>query len=355
MSFEVFREPLYRRYYAPVFSGAFCYAIVFSISLILVPLFIAYNTSVFWTKELTVYEQPRVLYKYFAIVQMYGLDSSSDGDVPLYLYYSTSQAVSSLYSENLRVPIVHTIVQDDNRDGLPDRFEFSVAMPLSPQESVKRVVILLYFDVTFSMKAKINFDAISFLDHDSSLPIANLHADGDLLLRQTIPLSSKGGYYKPYVDSLVPSTIGGTSAADVSVESILRSSSCRNGLTFPFPSFSLYLLIVSMTLTSVSMILRPTYIYAMPQSEPVLSSADLSILSPRKDLPRIVNASLSVRVPEQPLRYVPTASVILTNAWVIYCSFFIFFAFVLYRTSSFLFRHQILTAYHAPDIVVKQD
>lgn len=148
----------------------------------------------FWTRELTVYEQPRVLYKYFAIVQMYGQDSNSDGDVPLYLYYSTSQAVNSLYSRNLRIPIVHTIVQDDNRDGLPDRFEFSVAMPLSPQESVKRVVILLYYDVTFSKKAKINFDAISFLDHESSLPLAGLHADGDLLLRQTIPLSSKGGW-----------------------------------------------------------------------------------------------------------------------------------------------------------------
>ena len=125
---------------------------------------------------------------------MYGQDSNSDGDVPLYLYYSTSQAVNSLYSRNLRIPIVHTIVQDDNREGRPERFEFSVAMPLSPQESVKRVVILLYYDVTFSKKAKINFDAISFLDHESSLPLAGLHADGDLLLRQTIPLSSKGGW-----------------------------------------------------------------------------------------------------------------------------------------------------------------
>ena len=109
------------------------------------------------------------------------------------------------------------------------------------------------------------------------------------------------------MDSLVPSAVRGSSAADVSVENILRSSSCRNGLTFPFLSLSLYLLIVSMTLAScssasVSMILRPTYIYALPQSAPVLSSADLNVLSPRKDLPRIVNASISVRVPEQPLR-----------------------------------------------------
>jgi hypothetical protein len=120
-------------------------------------------------------------------------NSNSDGDMPLFLYYSTSKAINSLYSSNLRVPIVHTIVQDDNRDGRPERIEFSVAMPLSPQESVMRVVILLYFDVTFNLKAKINFDAISFLDHDSSLPLSGLRADGDLLLRQTIPLSSKGG------------------------------------------------------------------------------------------------------------------------------------------------------------------
>ena len=101
------------------------------------------------------------------------------------------------------------------------------------------------------------------------------------------------------MDSLVSSAERGLSAADVSVENILRSNSCRNGLKFLFSPLSVC---DNYIYDSVSMILRPTYIYALPQSAPVLSSAALNVLSPSKDSPRIVNASITVRVPEQPLR-----------------------------------------------------
>ena len=121
------------------------------------------------------------------------LNSTESGATPLHLYYCSSQNVNALYSSNVRIPIIRTIVQDDNHDGLVDRIEFGAEMPLSQQESIQRVVILLYYDITFSSKAKINFDAVSLLDFDSSLPLSTVISDGDLILRQATPLSSKGG------------------------------------------------------------------------------------------------------------------------------------------------------------------
>jgi len=72
MAFEVHREPLYRRYYANSVSGACCYAIIFGFILIFLPLIIAYNSSLFWIKENIIFEQPKIVYKYKALVALHG-------------------------------------------------------------------------------------------------------------------------------------------------------------------------------------------------------------------------------------------------------------------------------------------
>jgi hypothetical protein len=51
MSFEIHREPLYKKYRAPYYSAACLYAIVFGFLLIFVPFMIAYNSRDFWIKE----------------------------------------------------------------------------------------------------------------------------------------------------------------------------------------------------------------------------------------------------------------------------------------------------------------
>lgn len=107
-----------------------------------------------------------------------------------------------LYPSILRVPVLKSVVQDDNRDGLADRLELSIEMPLTTQESIHKVSVLLFFDVTFHSKAKVTFDSVAYFDHDSSLPIMSVEADGDLLLRQSAALSSKGGYSLNSIDSL---------------------------------------------------------------------------------------------------------------------------------------------------------
>lgn len=119
--------------------------------------------------------------------------SSEAGTNPLYLFHSNYKNFNQLYSESLRVPIITTYSQDDNRDGKLDRLEFGLEMPLTADESIHRVSAILYFDVTISKKAKYNFDAVAYFNYDSGAAVATIYADGDLVFRQTQPLSSKGG------------------------------------------------------------------------------------------------------------------------------------------------------------------
>ena len=87
-----------------------------------------YDYAAFWLKEAVVYEQPRVVYRYLAMFQLHGSTASGD-DVSL--FYSTSSAVNDLFSGNLRTPIVKSAELDDNADGMVDRIEIGLTMPLS--------------------------------------------------------------------------------------------------------------------------------------------------------------------------------------------------------------------------------
>lgn len=99
---------------------------------------------------------------------------------------------------------------------------------------------------------------------------------------------------KAFLLVMSPWKIFSASAAVETVWSLLSS-----------PSLCIYLYetVFWSVFVIVSMILSPTYTYALPQSAPVLSSVALNVLSPSKDVPRIVNASLTVRIPQQPVRW----------------------------------------------------
>lgn len=109
------------------------------------------------------------------------------------LYYSTSSTINQLNYANLRMPLFQSAEFDDNRDGLTDRLELSMQMPLATNESIYSFNSIVYFDVQFSSKAKYEFDAVSYTNFGSPSAIAKVNIDGDLLLRQTWPLIAKGG------------------------------------------------------------------------------------------------------------------------------------------------------------------
>jgi len=118
---------------------------------------------------------------------------SGNGDA-LNLFYSTSPTINQLNSESLRIPILKSVELDDNRDGLTDRIEVNVQMPISKQEKILGASGLFYFDVQISSKARYIFDSMAFVNYESAAAIRNLYVDGDLIMRQTWPFSAQGGY-----------------------------------------------------------------------------------------------------------------------------------------------------------------
>jgi hypothetical protein len=107
--------------------------------------------------------------------------------------YSTNQQINSLYPSNTRIPILRSSELDDNRDGIMDRLELSVLLPLLPGESILSFSSILYEDIQLRDRAKILIDGITYLNYESAVPMASLTMDGDLLLRQSQPFSAYGG------------------------------------------------------------------------------------------------------------------------------------------------------------------
>ena len=323
MTFEIFREPLYRRYYSSYTSASFCYALAFGAVMLLLPLLLAYNSGGFWFKEGMYYEQPKVDYRYQSVVEMYGRDS--DTGLPFSLYYSTTSNLNPLHGAAVRSPVIRSAAFDDNHDGLNDRLEFSLAMPLKPTEQVSGMSAMLLADVALQDRAKVAFDTALLVHYDSGAAINNVQLSGDLQLRQTWPLQVRGGMKLPYAESpLLPLVVpAGTSESRYSAASIADHASARN-------------------LTSIFAL---TYALAEHvQTGGVPLTHDLHYF----------NATISLRVPQQQVWYTPGVSEVLKWAWVQYVSLFVVVSFLVNRLSSFVFRHQLLHTYSTADILTEK-
>ena len=113
----------------------------------------------------------------------------------MHLFWSTSNAINSLYGKNLRAAAITSSEKDDNRDGLVDRLEIGLQLPLLHTESVTRMEALLFYEVRIQNKAKYKFDALTHVSYASSgSAMGHLEVDGNVIIKQRWPLRVKGGY-----------------------------------------------------------------------------------------------------------------------------------------------------------------
>jgi hypothetical protein len=83
---------------------------------------------------------------------------------------------------------------DDDRDGLVDRIEIGIQLPLLDSETITRLEALIFHEVRFENKAKVKFDALSHLHYTSGgVPMGQLQMDGNVIVKQFWPLRVKGG------------------------------------------------------------------------------------------------------------------------------------------------------------------
>lgn len=321
MAFELYREPLYRRYYATYTSAAFCYALAIGFLLVFLPLILAYNSEGFWYTQGTYFEQPMVNYRYQSVVELHGVDTSDSSAFSL--YYSTSSNLKAAHGASVRAPLLQSATFDHNRDGRADRIDIQLAMPLKPTEQISGMSALFLYDVKLQQRAKVQFDAAAHVSYDSGAGMSALRVDGDIELRQTWPLQVKGGLKEPY-GSLLPVTLPqGTSEADYSTAAILETMAARN--------------------------LSTTFAQTYAVAEHALAGG-----APVNHDVRYFNATVSLRVPEQQVWYTPGVSEVLKWAWVQYLSLFVVVAFLVNRLTSFVFRHQLLHAYSTADVVTEK-
>ena len=340
---EVHRQALTRRYYASLFSGTTLFCALESFLLLFLPLIIAFSSGAFWLTEVTLLSQPQVEYTYTTIVQIEGMNAPSNGSsgsspftviaTPSSLLQSIlgspSFSSSSLSSGGVKVrqAVVRSAQFDDLRDGVIDRIELSLLIPLLPSERVTSITALAFLNAKLVSEAlggvSYAFDALASTSYASSSSLKGLSLDGSFLLQQSSSssLRSKGGTHTPYASSpLLPASyVKGLPFGEVSLKKILSSYAARN----------------------LSMVFTPRLVLPFPSPlRPFLSPSSAE---------NAFNLSMIIRVPVQPMRYDPPVSQILKQAWIQYLAFFLVTAFLLSRLNTFLYSNQLLKSFAVSD------
>ncbi len=324
-NFEVHKEPLYKRYYAGRMSSTLVFSVLVGFWFLVLPLFIAYctwgtprNNSGYWSKERIRYQQPDVSYRYQAIVELNG--RSNDGNAPLSLYYSTSPTLN-LKNSNTRSAILQSGSFDDDFDGVTDRFEFSIQMPLRDKEEILGLNAVFMHDVKIGHKNRYAFDSASvvqFQSGDSALRAVNM--EGDIMVTQDSALQSSKTYRVPYTTPLLPKVFKeGADASQTTLAHIVKDAAARK-LTTHF-----------------------TVTYATPMLSLVPSSIDNS--------PRFFNATIVMRVPLQPILIQPAIAEVLKLAWIQYMPFLFIFGGCMYILHGYVLSNKLIHSTILADII----
>eukprot|EP00903_Cladosiphon_okamuranus_P011146 g10520.t1 len=313
MHVEVYREPLCRRHYATPCSFAGIYYAGAFITLLLTPFFMAYDPYKFWLKTDTYLEQPEVTYTKELLFLAEGFKGGSES---FSASFSSLGGINGLNHAGLRAVVVKSFPVDINGDGLTDRLELNARLPLGEDEEVHSVKLLAIFRTRLRDRARVEMDTVAYIEHGGALAGGSMRVDGDLILRQTWPLSVYGGYSYPYRDDALLDSGSITSAHQVLFSSLLTRYASRN-LTLNFePRYALW--------------------------ERAPSSAALGGGGAGAAASRMFNVTAVVRINQQPVLYTPPVSEVLQAGWNKYVVMLAIILFLVDSLSAFVFKHQVV-------------
>jgi hypothetical protein len=332
--FEVHKEPLFKRYYGGVVSQASLVTFVCGFVLIVLPIFVGYNSwgipfsnAGFWYKEGVYYEQPILDYRHQGVVQVYGRSSTG---APFNLYYSTSSVLNQQQGSMLRPGIIQSASYDDNHDGIMDRLELQVKMPLQPNEEVTGFDALFFHDIKLKNKAKILFDSVSHINYEGGdIPIQSVNIGGDIQVQQNDPFPASSSYKSPYVDSpLLPiaKLSAGLSSEQYGVREVLSNAANRHSTTH----------------------------FSQTYSNSIRSS-DVEESTHLDHTANVFDATINIRIPHQQIRIQPAIAEVLKVAWTQFMPIFLGFGFLVHRLLSFIFGKKLVSSSARADIVVQKE
>jgi hypothetical protein len=111
------------------------------------------------------------------------------------LFWSTTPEINQLYSTSLRSSTIKSIEVDENEDGLTDRIELNLLIPLSDNERITSLDGLIFSEIKIQQKARYLFDAVSHVSiRSAGEGMSQISVDGNVVIRQAVPFIARGGY-----------------------------------------------------------------------------------------------------------------------------------------------------------------
>uniref|UniRef100_A0A8D2ZEF0 Transmembrane protein 231 n=1 Tax=Scophthalmus maximus TaxID=52904 RepID=A0A8D2ZEF0_SCOMX len=255
----------------------------------------------FWIKRSSYEEQPVVRFQYQVLLLA---ATSPRGD---HVAWSTYPHLNNMLGSNLRVPAVSVREEDLNQDGKLDLLIFKLQLPLTPEEQVYSVQLLLTFSYQLFRMSTVAMQSLAFVQHSSPVPGARLFVSGDLRLQQRTPLPHRG-LYDVYNVSVIDGSSPFASAYDL--DNIIRSYQDRN-------------------LTTVLSCPVPVWTVGRAAGSPFELNAE-------------------IRYPVEVISYRPGFWETIKFAWVQYVSVLLVFLWVFERIQRFVFQNQVLTTVPIP-------
>ncbi|XP_062997287.1 transmembrane protein 231 [Elgaria multicarinata webbii] len=262
------------------------------------PLLVAYRSHGFWLQRSSYAEQPSVRFRHEALLLL-GLTEGGGGG---FVGWSSFPACNRLLGARLRIPLVSAREEDTNQDGIMDRLDFQLEVPLQPTEQVVGIQLILTFSYQLHRMSTFVMQSMAFLQSFSPVPGTRVFVSGDLKLHQRQPLSHAG------LDSRYNvSVINGTSpfAQDYDLIHIVAAYQERN---------------VTTILSGPS----PIWVVGRVPSEPFVIQA-------------------IIRYPVELIVYQPGFWEMIKFAWIQYVGILLIFLWIFERIKNFLFRNQLIT------------
>ncbi|KAL0968233.1 hypothetical protein UPYG_G00264120 [Umbra pygmaea] len=223
--YEVYFHPVLIRYKTTICTKATLFVcIVFCLTYI-PPLLVAYRSQGFWVKRNTYEEQPVVRFQYQTLIIA---ATSPSGD---YVAWSTFPNFNNMQGTNLRIPFISVREEDQNQDGKLDLLKFQLDLPLTPDEQVYSIQLILTFSYQLFRMSTVVMQTLAFVQHSSSVPGSQLFISGDLQLQQRNPLPHRG-LHTIYNVSVIDGASPFASAYDLA--NVIRSYQNRNLTTVLF-------------------------------------------------------------------------------------------------------------------------
>ncbi|XP_036391692.1 transmembrane protein 231 [Megalops cyprinoides] len=299
--FDVYSHPALVSYRASVCTRATLFACAAACLTYVAPLLVAYRSQGFWLKRSTYEEQPSVGFRY----QILLVAATATGGG--YVAWSTFPNFNALQGGHLRIPAVSAREEDVNRDGKPDRLNLRIDVPLTADEQVYSVQLLLTFSYRLYRMSALTMQTLVLVQHASPVAGSRLFLDGDLRLRQRTPLPHRGEHTAYNV-----SVIDGSSpfAAAYDLAAVISAYQERNLTTF---------------LSSPG----PVWTVGRAAGTPFRISA-------------------VIRYPTETISYQPGFWETVKFAWIQYVSVLLIFLWLFSRLQTFVFQNQVLPTVPAP-------